>query len=145
MSLSLVGRLLIAPALLVASSATAPAWASSTLDIKTVANSCANCHGPDGRSTTIIPALAGRPEAALLVGDRPAEGPRAVRRAEVAVVEHDAPAGEIGAGGCDDLDRFTGVGAGVVVMDLVDEDLAVGRGICRCGGDRKRAQAQKAR
>lgn len=67
MSLSLVGRLLIAPAVLAASSAAAPLWASSTtLDIKVVASSCANCHGPDGRSTTIIPSLAGRPEAALL-------------------------------------------------------------------------------
>lgn len=66
MSLSLVGRLLFAPALLAASSAAAPAWASSTLDIKTVASSCANCHGPDGRSTTITPSLAGRPQAALL-------------------------------------------------------------------------------
>ena len=67
MSLSLVGRLLIAPAVLAASSAAAPVWASSTtLDIKVVASSCANCHGPDGRSTTIIPSLAGRPEAALL-------------------------------------------------------------------------------
>ena len=31
-----------------------------------MANSCANCHGPDGRSTTPIPSLAGRPEATLL-------------------------------------------------------------------------------
>ncbi len=67
MSLSLVGRLLLAPALMAASSAAAPVWAnSSKLDIKIVANSCANCHGPDGRSTTIIPSLAGRSESALL-------------------------------------------------------------------------------
>ncbi|MBY6346752.1 hypothetical protein E5C31_12335 [Providencia rettgeri] len=87
MSLSLVGRLLIAPALLAASSAAAPVWASSsTLDIKTVASSCANCHGPDGRSTTLIPSLAGRPEATLLeqlrafASDKPPAGTTIMNR-----------------------------------------------------------------
>ncbi len=35
-------------------------------DVAVLAASCANCHGPDGRSTDVIPQLRGLPEAHLL-------------------------------------------------------------------------------
>ena len=35
-------------------------------DVAVLAASCANCHGPDGRSTGVIPQLRGLPEAHLL-------------------------------------------------------------------------------
>ena len=35
-------------------------------DVAVLAASCANCHGPDGRSTGSIPTLRGLPEAYLL-------------------------------------------------------------------------------
>jgi len=44
---------------------TAPTAAQSLRDITVLAASCANCHGTDGRSTGIIPSLAGRPESVL--------------------------------------------------------------------------------
>ena len=37
-----------------------------TQDVAVLAASCANCHGPDGRSTGGIPTLRGLPEAHLL-------------------------------------------------------------------------------
>ena len=37
-----------------------------TQDVAVLASSCANCHGPDGRSTGGIPTLRGLPEAYLL-------------------------------------------------------------------------------
>lgn len=46
-----------------------PATAAAPLrtqDIALLAASCANCHGPDGRSTGGIPTLRGLPEARLL-------------------------------------------------------------------------------
>lgn len=42
-----------------------PTAAQSTRDITVLAASCANCHGTDGRSTGVIPSLAGRPESVL--------------------------------------------------------------------------------
>ena len=35
-------------------------------DVAVLAASCANCHGPDGRSTGVIPQLRGLPEVHLL-------------------------------------------------------------------------------
>lgn len=35
-------------------------------DVAVLAASCANCHGPDGRSTGVIPKLRGLPETHLL-------------------------------------------------------------------------------
>ncbi|RDI08380.1 Flavocytochrome c cytochrome subunit [Comamonas testosteroni] len=35
-------------------------------DVAVLAASCANCHGPDGRSTGVIPQLRGLPETHLL-------------------------------------------------------------------------------
>ena len=35
-------------------------------DVAVLAASCANCHGPDGRSSSVIPQLRGLPEAHLL-------------------------------------------------------------------------------
>ena len=49
--------------------ANSSAPAASTLraqDVAVLAASCANCHGPDGRSTGGIPTLRGLPEAHLL-------------------------------------------------------------------------------
>lgn len=43
-----------------------PAFATqSTFDVSLQAASCANCHGVDGRSSTIMPSIAGQPEALL--------------------------------------------------------------------------------
>ncbi len=39
-----------------------PAVAQKTFDVSVLAGSCANCHGTDGRSQTVIPNLAGQPE-----------------------------------------------------------------------------------
>lgn len=40
--------------------------AQSTFDVTVAAGSCANCHGTDGQSATLIPTIAGRPESTLL-------------------------------------------------------------------------------
>ncbi|QXZ11460.1 c-type cytochrome [Comamonas sp. Y33R10-2] len=45
---------------------TAPASALRAQDVAVLAASCANCHGPDGRSTGGMPQLRGLPEAHLL-------------------------------------------------------------------------------
>lgn len=42
------------------------AAAQSTFDVTVLADTCANCHGVDGRSLTSIPTIAGRPESILL-------------------------------------------------------------------------------
>lgn len=42
------------------------ARAQSTFDVTLIAATCANCHGPDGRSPGSIPSIAGRPEGVLL-------------------------------------------------------------------------------
>ncbi|HLU15176.1 MAG TPA: hypothetical protein VKZ71_05030 [Burkholderiaceae bacterium] len=42
------------------------AAAESTFDVTVLAATCANCHGPDGRSPASIPTIAGRPESILL-------------------------------------------------------------------------------
>lgn len=58
----------LAPAAAMASPA-APATPVASLraqDVAVLAASCANCHGPDGRSTGSIPQLRGLPEAHLL-------------------------------------------------------------------------------
>ncbi|WP_286998901.1 MULTISPECIES: c-type cytochrome [Comamonas] len=61
---------LLAPAALAQTTATATAAAStagpSVQDISLIAGTCANCHGPDGRSTGGIPSLRGVHERHLL-------------------------------------------------------------------------------
>lgn len=42
-----------------------PAAAQPAADVSVIASTCANCHGPDGRSPGPIPSIAGRPESAL--------------------------------------------------------------------------------
>ncbi|HXF89024.1 MAG TPA: c-type cytochrome [Xanthobacteraceae bacterium] len=42
-----------------------PAVALTDEEVSVLAGSCANCHGPDGRSPGPIASLAGRPEALL--------------------------------------------------------------------------------
>ena len=69
----------------------------------------------------------GRSEAALLVRDHARQGRRVVEPAGAAVIEHQRPAGEVRARRACDLDRFADIGAAVVVMDFVDENL----GHCR--------------
>ena len=54
-----------APLPALASSAT-PTTTLRAQDVAVLAASCANCHGPDGRSTGGIPTLRGLPEAHLL-------------------------------------------------------------------------------
>jgi hypothetical protein len=67
-----------------------------------------------------------RAETVALVRQRAAEpaerGRRGIGLAVGAVVAHEGPAGEVGAGRPRDLDAFAGVGAVTVVLDLVDED-----------------------
>jgi sulfide dehydrogenase cytochrome subunit len=56
-----------APAAPAAALAAAPAAAGPTVqDISLIAGTCANCHGPDGRSTGGIPSLRGVNERHLL-------------------------------------------------------------------------------
>lgn len=43
-----------------------PAAAQTPADVAVLAGSCANCHGPDGRSPGQIVSIAGLPEAVLL-------------------------------------------------------------------------------
>ena len=57
----------------------APAVAAGGRDPAAIADACAACHGPDGRSTGAIPSIAGQPAAdlaaamrAFRVGERPA-------------------------------------------------------------------------
>lgn len=61
---------LLAPAAMAQTAPTAhaaPAGAGpSVQDISLIAGTCANCHGPDGRSTGGIPQLRGLPEQHLL-------------------------------------------------------------------------------
>jgi hypothetical protein len=78
----------------------------------------------------------------LVLGDRHTGVPdgtgqraRAVGGTAVPVVEDEAPAAQVGADRRLDLDRLTGVGTGVVVVDLADEDVTVGR-----DGERGRGQ-----
>lgn len=42
-----------------------PIFAQKTFDVSVLAGSCANCHGAEGRSNTVIPSLAAQPEAQL--------------------------------------------------------------------------------
>lgn len=39
-----------------------PTFAQKTFDVSILAGSCANCHGAEGRSNTVIPTLAAQPE-----------------------------------------------------------------------------------
>lgn len=56
---------LLAPAAAMATTTT-PAASLRVQDVAVLAASCANCHGPDGRSTGGIPTLRGLPEQHLL-------------------------------------------------------------------------------
>ena len=56
---------MLAPAAAMAAT-TAPAANLRAQDVAVLAASCANCHGPDGRSTGGIPTLRGLPEQHLL-------------------------------------------------------------------------------
>ena len=53
-------------ALTAAANAQASANAEAYIDITIQAATCANCHGPNGRSEGGIPTIAGRPESVLL-------------------------------------------------------------------------------
>ncbi|WP_455555389.1 c-type cytochrome [Comamonas sp.] len=58
---------LLAPAAMAQATAAAPAAAGPNVqDISLIAGTCANCHGPDGRSTGGIPSLRGVNERHLL-------------------------------------------------------------------------------
>ena len=58
---------LLAPAAIAQTTAAPPAGAGpSVQDISLIAGTCANCHGPDGRSTGGIPSLRGVNERHLL-------------------------------------------------------------------------------
>lgn len=59
-------RLGIFTSALAAGTLVAPAAAQSTFDVTVLAASCANCHGPGGRSPGSIPSIGGRPESILL-------------------------------------------------------------------------------
>ena len=85
----------------------------------------------------------GRSVTASLVGDHATEGGRAVRRAAVAVVQDERPAGEVGAGWRGDLHGFARVGAVVVVVQLVDEHRARRIGDCRRARRRHRRQPSR--
>ena len=58
------------PALLLAAAAAAPCWAQSpdVLYVRSLAATCANCHGTDGRTAqgSAVPALAGMPRDHML-------------------------------------------------------------------------------
>ncbi len=69
----------------------------------------------------------GRPESASLIGEHTGEGIGVIGRPAGAVVQHDGPSGQIGARRTGHLDRLAGVGPGVVVVDLVDEDFSLRR------------------
>ncbi len=69
-----------------------------------------------------------RAMAAAVVGQGTGQGQGVVRASVRAVVEHDAPAGQRSAGRAGNLDALADIGAGVVVMQLVDEDGAVSQG-----------------
>ena len=58
---------LLAPAAMAQTAPATPATGGpSVQDIALMAGTCANCHGPDGRSTGGIPQLRGVPESHLL-------------------------------------------------------------------------------
>ena len=69
----------------------------------------------------------GKTEPSALVVEHSSERDRVVERAVAAVVELESPAREVRSRGTRDLDRFAGVGSGVVVVKLVDEDRALRR------------------
>ena len=58
--------IIVAPAPVLANPAAGGTHALQVQDVAVLAASCANCHGPDGRSTGGIPTLRGLPEAHLL-------------------------------------------------------------------------------
>ena len=72
-------------------------------------------------------------KAAADVGNGAGEGRGVIRSPVTPVVEHDAPAGEVGAGRPCDLDRLADIGARVVVVDLIDENCRLGRHRDGCG------------
>ena len=67
-------------------------------------------------------------KAVLLVGDDAAQGGGVVGSAAIAVVQDDAPTGQVCSCRACDLYRLSRVGVGVVVVDLVDENAAAGLG-----------------
>ena len=75
-----------------------------------------------------------RAETALLIRQDAGQGFGTVRGASAAVVKDDRPPRQVRAGSACDLDRLSGVGARVVVVDLVDEDLSC-RGLGGCDGE----------
>jgi hypothetical protein len=64
-------------------------------------------------------------------GDTAGQRDGVVRLTVVAVVQHHAPVGEVGADRAGDLDSLVGIGAGVVVMQLIDEYRRSGHGRAR--------------
>lgn len=83
-------------------------------------------HQRDGVRRAVLDAVDGigerqGAEAALLVGDDAAQAGRAVDEAVRAVVQRQRPAAQVGAGLTGDLDELAGIGAGIVVVELVDE------------------------
>lgn len=64
---SKIARLTVAASALASAALLLPtAAAQSTFDVTVLAAACANCHGTDGRSSTSVPTIAGRPESILL-------------------------------------------------------------------------------
>lgn len=57
---------LLAPAAMAQTAAPAPVAATTVQDISLIAGTCANCHGPAGRSPASIPSLRGVNERHLL-------------------------------------------------------------------------------
>ena len=65
-------------------------------------------------------------ETAALVGDGARQRQRGIARTVAAVVEHERPTTKTGAGRRKHFHAFAGIGAVVVVVDLVDEDIGAG-------------------
>ena len=80
---------------------------------------------------------ADRAETVLLIGDDAAQRLGAVGAAiaGAAIVEDDRPAGDIRAGQARDLDEFAAIGAGIVIMDFIDEDVGCHRNSPQATGD----------
>lgn len=64
-TLTSYSRWVLGAAILGLSTLSQPSFAQKTFDVSVLAGSCANCHGTDGRSQTVIPNLAGQPEEQL--------------------------------------------------------------------------------
>lgn len=64
-TITFYSRWVLGVAVLGISTLTQPSFAQKTFDVSVLAGSCANCHGTDGRSQTLMPNLAGQPEEQL--------------------------------------------------------------------------------